>query len=122
VQSVVVNQRSGFVIDGHLRVTLAIRSGQAMVPVTYVDLSELLGWLDWCERADGVLLGRSQRLAHRHATGCPLEDAQWRAAEQRLHVAYRSQDLETWRAELTAYESFALNYFAAYEKEHGHAQ
>ena len=40
VQSIVVNRRSGFVIDGHLRISLALRSGQQVVPVTYVDLSD----------------------------------------------------------------------------------
>lgn len=40
VQSIVVNRRSGFVVDGHLRVSLALRSGQTSVPVTYVDLSD----------------------------------------------------------------------------------
>lgn len=40
VQSVVVNQRSGFVVDGHLRIALALRSGQKSIPVTYVDLSD----------------------------------------------------------------------------------
>jgi len=40
VQSVVVNQRSGFVVDGHLRIALAMRSGQKSIPVTYVDLSD----------------------------------------------------------------------------------
>jgi len=84
--------------------------------------SELLAWLDWCERADELLLDCSRRLAYRYPTGCPLEDAEWRAAESRLHAAYRSQDHETWCAELAAYERFALNYFAAFEKEHGHAR
>ena len=40
VQSVIVNQRSGFVVDGHLRIALAMRSGQKAIPVTYVDLSD----------------------------------------------------------------------------------
>lgn len=39
VQSVIVNQRTGFVVDGHMRAALAISKG-ASVPVTYVDLSE----------------------------------------------------------------------------------
>lgn len=39
VQGVLVNQRSGFVVDGHLRVSMAIREEQPTVPVTYVDLS-----------------------------------------------------------------------------------
>lgn len=40
VQNVIVNERTGHVIDGHLRITLAIREGQPKVPVVYVDLSE----------------------------------------------------------------------------------
>ena len=40
VQNVIVNERTGHVIDGHLRITLAIREGQPTVPVVYVDLSE----------------------------------------------------------------------------------
>lgn len=39
VQAVVVNERTGHLIDGHLRVSLALRSGQPTVPVIYVDLS-----------------------------------------------------------------------------------
>lgn len=40
VQQVVVNRRTGHVVDGHLRVELAIRSGEPEIPVLYVDLSE----------------------------------------------------------------------------------
>lgn len=40
VQNVLVNQRSGKMIDGHLRAMLAISAGQPTVPVTYVDLDE----------------------------------------------------------------------------------
>jgi hypothetical protein len=39
VQSVIVNQRTGHLVDGHMRVSLAIRDGVTSVPVTYVDLS-----------------------------------------------------------------------------------
>jgi hypothetical protein len=39
IQEVVVNQRTGHLIDGHLRVTLAMRDGEN-IPVKYVDLSE----------------------------------------------------------------------------------
>lgn len=38
VQNVIVNRRTGFVVDGHMRVALAISKG-AKVPVTYVDLT-----------------------------------------------------------------------------------
>lgn len=40
VQNIVVNRRSGKVIDGHLRVALAISEGQPLVPITYVDLDD----------------------------------------------------------------------------------
>jgi len=38
VQQVLVNRRSGFVVDGHARVALALTRGEATVPVLYVDL------------------------------------------------------------------------------------
>ena len=40
VQNVIVNQRSGKCVDGHLRIEMAISQGQPKVPVT-VDLSVL---------------------------------------------------------------------------------
>lgn len=40
VQNIIVNQRSGYVVDGHMRVLLAMKENQATVPVTYVDLSD----------------------------------------------------------------------------------
>jgi hypothetical protein len=40
VSEVVVNRRSGFVVDGHLRVELAMRRDEATVPVKYVDLDD----------------------------------------------------------------------------------
>ena len=40
VAQVLVNQRTGHVVDGHLRVALAISRGEPSVPVLYVDLSE----------------------------------------------------------------------------------
>ena len=39
VQSVLVNQRTGCLVDGHMRVQIALREGQTTIPVTYVDLS-----------------------------------------------------------------------------------
>lgn len=39
VQQVMVNRRTGFVVDGHARVALAISRGEPSVPVLYVDLS-----------------------------------------------------------------------------------
>jgi DNA modification methylase len=40
VQNIIVNERTGHVVDGHLRISLAMRQNQPTVPVTYVDLSE----------------------------------------------------------------------------------
>lgn len=40
IRSVTVNRRSGYVLDGHLRVVLALRDGVEKIPVEYVDLSE----------------------------------------------------------------------------------
>ena len=40
VQDVLVNQRTGYVVDGHLRVLLALRHSEPTVPVKYVDLDE----------------------------------------------------------------------------------
>lgn len=40
VQRVIVNRRTGHVVDGHARVELALRRSEPTVPVVYVDLSE----------------------------------------------------------------------------------
>ena len=40
VQRVIVNQRTGYVVDGHARIALALRQGQPTIPVVYVDLDE----------------------------------------------------------------------------------
>lgn len=40
IRSITVNRRTGHVIDGHLRVLLALRQGVKGIPVEYVDLSE----------------------------------------------------------------------------------
>jgi hypothetical protein len=40
VASVMVNRQTGFVVDGHARVALAITRGEPRIPVDYVDLTE----------------------------------------------------------------------------------
>jgi DNA modification methylase len=40
VQNVLANERTGFLLDGHLRVMEALKAGQPTIPVTWVDLSE----------------------------------------------------------------------------------
>lgn len=39
VRDILVNRASGFVIDGHARVALALRRGERSVPVSFVDLT-----------------------------------------------------------------------------------
>jgi hypothetical protein len=39
VQSVIVNKRTGHLVDGHLRVSIALRDEAPSVPVVYIDLS-----------------------------------------------------------------------------------
>lgn len=40
VQQVIVNKQTDFVVDGHLRVSMAISKGEPTMPVVYVDLTE----------------------------------------------------------------------------------
>jgi ParB-like chromosome segregation protein Spo0J len=40
VQNIMVNRVTGHVVDGHMRVLLAIKEGQRSIPITYVELSE----------------------------------------------------------------------------------
>ena len=39
VQNVIANARTGFLVDGHLRVMEALKAGQPSIPVTWVDLA-----------------------------------------------------------------------------------
>lgn len=40
VSEVLVNRRTGHLVDGHLRVELALSRGEPTVPISYVDLDE----------------------------------------------------------------------------------
>lgn len=40
VQDIIVNKQTGHVVDGHLRIQLALRREEPTVPVVYVDLDE----------------------------------------------------------------------------------
>lgn len=40
ISSVIVNKSTGFLVDGHMRVMIAMRQGIAEVPVEYVDITE----------------------------------------------------------------------------------
>lgn len=52
VQRVIVNKQTGRVVDGHLRVALAVSRNETSVPVDYIDVSEeeerlILASFDW---------------------------------------------------------------------------
>lgn len=40
VQNVIISERSGKCLDGHMRIQMAISEGQPTIPITYVDVSE----------------------------------------------------------------------------------
>ena len=40
VQDIIVNQQTGHVVDGHLRVSLALARGEESIPVAFVDLTD----------------------------------------------------------------------------------
>lgn len=78
---------------------------------------ELLRWLAWCETADVLLLETSARIAAHRQHGCPCDDADWRAAEDVLRVAYETQDPKLFHDALGRYERFAVSYLTSLEKD-----
>ncbi len=76
VQRVVVNRRTGHLVDGHARVSLALRRHEGTIPVLYVDLSEeeerlVLAALD----PIGGMAGTDQELLDQLLDGIEAEDA-----------------------------------------------
>jgi hypothetical protein len=70
VQQILVNQRTGHVVDGHLRVTLALRRNEPTVPVIYVDLTEqeealVLATLDPIGALAGTTIVAAEQLGRR---------------------------------------------------------
>jgi hypothetical protein len=73
LQGVMVNQRTGLVVDGHLRLDLAQRAGASTIPVTYVDLSpeeeaRVLATLNPLGALAGLDQDRMKALAEQQAT------------------------------------------------------
>lgn len=69
VQNVIANERTGFLIDGHLRVMEALKSGQPTIPVTWVDVSEdeealILATLDPIAALAGTDTAKLEALLH----------------------------------------------------------
>jgi DNA modification methylase len=76
VQRVIVNKRTGHVVDGHARVALALRRSEPKVPVLYVDLSEaeerlVLAAID----PIGGMAGRDDDMLAQVLDGLTAEDA-----------------------------------------------
>lgn len=76
IQRVVVNKRTGHVVDGHLRVKLALQRGEGTIPVLYVDLDEneeriALATLD----PIAAMAGTDDALLAELLTGIEVEDA-----------------------------------------------
>ena len=73
VQSVIVNQRTQRIIDGHLRVSMAVRDKVERIPVVYVDLDEseeavILSTLDPIGAMAGKSAGILEQLVAQVAT------------------------------------------------------
>lgn len=79
VQNVIVNKRTGRLIDGHLRVILADRNGEKTIPATIVDISaeeesKILATLDPISALAGVDREKLAGLLHDvHTTDATLQ-------------------------------------------------
>lgn len=76
VTGVIVNRRTGFVVDGHLRAALSISRNEPTVPVIYVDLSEeeealILATLD----PISAMAGRDSDALNELLKGIEVDDA-----------------------------------------------
>ena len=76
VQQVMVNQRTGHVVDGHARVEEALSKGEPTVPVLFVDLSEaeealVLATLDPITAMASTDAGKLAELLHDVHTDVP---------------------------------------------------
>ena len=71
-----VNRRTGHVVDGHLRIELALTRKEPSVPVTYVDLSEdeerlVLASLDSLAAMAEAEVSKLAELLEGHEPGLP---------------------------------------------------
>ncbi len=94
VAEVLVNRTTGHVVDGHLRIELALARGEPVVPVTYVELSEdeerlVLASLD---PLAAMATAEQEQLAALLAGLDPADDA-LRALLDDLAREYRLDDL-----------------------------
>lgn len=91
VQRIIVNRRSGHVVDGHLRVAEALKAGAATVPVLYVDLDEaeerlILSTLDPLSAMAGTDAAQLDALLREVSTDSPAVAAMLDALAQEAGI------------------------------------
>jgi hypothetical protein len=91
VQNVLANKRTGYLIDGHLRVMEALKSGQSSIPVTWVDLDEaeeatILATLDPLAALAGTDAAQLEALLHEVDTDSPALAAMLDALAQEAGI------------------------------------
>lgn len=80
VQDVIVNKNTGFLVDGHLRVQLALQQAQLSIPVKYVELTEeeeteMLLFLDYLTTLATVDTVKMSKLVEEVRTLAPVVQA-----------------------------------------------
>jgi len=101
VQDVIVNNRTGNLIDGHLRCQVAARNNEKTVPVVYVDLSE---------DEEAIILASIDPLSAMAATDkAKLEDL--------LHQVHSDDErVQQMMADIAAKESLILPEFKEFDE------
>lgn len=77
VQDVIENKRTGHLVDGHLRVSIALNENEATVPVKYIDVDEReeLGILALKDPIAAMVESDASNLGELVRTGAPKSDA-----------------------------------------------
>jgi hypothetical protein len=130
IDRIKVNQRTGFVLNGHMRVAVAISNHQKSVPVDYLDLNEeeellALTFYDELERMAGVdrkmlqqniedsqtrnnkVLGLLEEIKRRNEF--MLENAQKRITEQMARQGQMMQNAEDKAGQSTTIPGLSLS-------------
>ena len=101
VQNVLANKRTGYLIDGHLRVMEALKSGQPSIPVTWVDLDEaeeatILATLDPLSALAGTDAAALEALLHEVSTDSPAVAAMLDALAQEAGITPPDVDFKEY--------------------------
>lgn len=124
VQNVLANRRSGYLLDGHLRVMEALKSGQPTIPVTWVDLDEaeenlILSTLDPISALAGTDAAKLDELLREVTTGDAAVQAMLDGLAQRAGIVPGEpvDPTELWKGmpefeqdDLGAWKSVTVNF------------